>query len=153
MKGDIKIVINHKVNISGNGGSENSPSPTEINPLDNYKGQKGYSIAKSIARSVVGNVSFRMSSITVLANAGKEAMDTFLTNSSSWSGDVSLDQLSSGIKYGIQLFAKSITNPVGVVKDFYRYNQQIASLNAQATFLANRSGNSALSNGSRGTNE
>ena len=142
MEGVVKVKVEHV--IVGNGSSGNGEEKVR-------KKASGTSsdYGKKITSFVKKNLP-KVAKIKVLADAGREIVGIFTSDYASWTGDTRMKEIMQGTKFYLN-FAKNLLNPIGMAKMFYQYNAEIARYNTEASFIRERSGNSSLTNGSRGT--
>lgn len=143
MEGVVKVKVEHV--IVGSSGSSVSG--------DEKVRKKASGTSNDYAKKITGFVKRnlpKVAKIKVLADAGREAVGIFTSDFASWSGDTRMKEIMQGTHFYLN-FAKNLLNPIGMAKMFYKYNAEIARYNTEASFIRERSGNSSLTNGSRGT--
>ena len=144
MEGVVKVKVEHV--IVGSGGSDSGNGDTKLR-------KKASGNSNAYAKKITGFVKRnlpKVAKIKVLADAGREVAGIFTSDFASWSGDTRMNEIMQGTKFYLN-FAKNLLNTIGLTKMFYKYNAEIAKYNTQANFIRERSGNSSLTNGSRGT--
>lgn len=143
MEGVVKVKVEHVI-VGSSGGSGNGDEKLRKKASGNSS-----DYGKKITGFVKRNLP-KVAKIKVLADAGKEIAGIFTSDYASWSGDTRMNEIMQGARFYIN-FALNLLNPIGMVKMYYAYNAEIAKYNTEARFIRERSGNSSLTNGSRGT--
>lgn len=157
MEGEVKIKVEHVVinQNGGNGGSgARAAKPKALLKVENLAQIQSTKSTSSMIDNFLNShtAKFATGLTAILASNAKSIGEIFLNDYSTWSGDVGRDITLQKFNFIMKL-GSNLVNPIEIAKMFYKYNAQIASINSQADLIANRSGNSALTNGSRGTRE
>lgn len=147
MEGEVRVKIEHV--IVGNDGSDGGSVDTGEKKVRKKATNNSTQLGKTFSSFVKKNLP-KVAKIKVLADAGKEVVGIFTSDFASWSGDTRMKEIMQGTQFYLN-FAKNLLNPIGMAKMFYKYNAEIARYNTEASFIRERSGNSSLTNGSRGT--
>ena len=152
MAGEIKIVVTHKLIGSGSGsGSGNNGQRKAQDKKQIPIWDKNVPSIDGIVRSGLENIGANATVVfgaLYLANLIKQNMVDYINNYANLYGDITVAQPYEALKGVVDM----IKNPLGIVGTIYKYNQEIAKINATSNLLSIRSGNDSYTNGGRGTN-